>query len=129
MLSYAVAMPGRIASSAAASTLWTTRLDRSLSVPLSRQLAAALRETLSEGRIDAGARPPAPRALAGELGLARSTIVGVFEQLAAEGYIAGKPGSGYFAAASLGATPASETAPTPPRPLSRDGHRVGSDSA
>jgi GntR family transcriptional regulator/MocR family aminotransferase len=126
MLSYAVAMPGRIASSAAASTLWTTRLDRSLSVPLSRQLAAALREALSEGRIDAGARLPSTRALAGELGLARSTIVGVFEQLAAEGYIAGKPGSGYFAAASLGATPTSDTAPTAPRPLSRHGERLRS---
>src|SRR5580693_6065401 len=127
MLSYAVAMPGRIASSAAASTLWTTRLDRSLSVPLSRQLAAALREALSEGRIEAGARLPSTRALARELGLARSTIVGVFEQLAAEGYIAGKPGSGYFAAPSLAAaSPQLPTAPAAARPLSRQGERLRS---
>src|ERR1700722_15081772 len=118
-------MPDRI-SPATPASLWTTRLDRSLPTPLSRQLAVALREALSEGRIDAGARLPSTRALAAELELARSTVVGVFEQLAAEGYILGKPGSGYFAAASLGATPTSDTAPTAPRPLSRHGERLGS---
>jgi GntR family transcriptional regulator/MocR family aminotransferase len=120
-------MPDHSAASVAPSTLWTTRLDRALPVPLSRQLAAALREALSEGRIDAGARLPSTRALAGELGLARSTIVGVFELLAAEGYIAGKPGSGYFAAASLdGATPQTRAEPAAPRPLSRHGERLRS---
>jgi len=106
-------------------TLWTTRLDRASLVPLSRQLAVALREALAEGRIDAGARLPSTRALAGELGLARSTIVGVFEQLAAEGYIAGKPGSGYFAATSLASpVPQLRAAPATPRPLSRHGERL-----
>jgi len=90
---YAAAMPNS-ASSASTATLWTTRLDRALPAPLSRQLAASLREALSEGRIEPGARLPSTRALARELGLARSTIVGVFEQLTAEGYIAGRPGSG-----------------------------------
>jgi GntR family transcriptional regulator/MocR family aminotransferase len=117
-------MANRTASSTAA-TLWTTRLDRGLSVPLSRQLAVALRDALSEGRIEAGARLPSTRALAAELGLARSTIVGVFEQLAAEGYIIGKAGSGYFAAASLGgSTPQLHVEPAAPRPLSRHGERM-----
>ena len=117
-------MPNRT-TSASPATLWTTRLDRALSVPLSRQVAAALREALSEGRIEAGARLPSTRALARELGLARSTIVGVFEQLAAEGYIAGRPGSGYFAAPSLGgASPQARTEPAAPRPLSRHGERL-----
>jgi GntR family transcriptional regulator / MocR family aminotransferase len=112
-------------TSATPATLWTTRLDRSLPMPLSRQLAAALREALSECRIDAGARLPSTRALAAELGLARSTVVGVFEQLAAEGYILGKPGSGYFAAASLGeADPSTQAEPAAPRPLSRQGERL-----
>lgn len=106
-------------------TLWTMRLDRDAAVPLSRQLAAALREALSEGRFAAGARLPSTRALAAELGLARSTVVGVFEQLAAEGYIAGKPGSGYFAAASLGDTaPRPVERPAAPRPLSRYAERL-----
>ena len=94
-------------------------------MPLSRQLASALREALSEGRIDAGARLPSTRALADELGLARSTIVGVFEQLAAEGYIIGKPGSGYFAAASLGDSgPPIRAEPAAQRPLSRHGEHM-----
>ncbi|HVH81566.1 MAG TPA: PLP-dependent aminotransferase family protein, partial [Stellaceae bacterium] len=120
-------MPTRSASATPA-TLWTTRLDRGSPVSLSRQLAVALREALSEARIDAGARLPSTRALAQELGLARSTVVGVFEQLAAEGYINGKPGSGYFAAASL--APPARQAETPsaaaPRPLSRHGERLRS---
>jgi GntR family transcriptional regulator/MocR family aminotransferase len=111
-------------TSAAPATLWTTRLDRASPLPLSRQLAAALREALSEGRIDAGARLPSTRALAVELGLARSTVVGVFEQLAAEGYIAGRPGSGYFAASLAAPGAASRTAPVAPRPLSRYAERL-----
>ena len=93
-------MPSKTRSAATA-TLWTTRLDRASPVPLSRQLAGAMRQAIGEGRIGGGARLPSTRVLAGELGLARSTVVGVFEQLAAEGYIAGKPGSGYVVAAPL----------------------------
>ncbi|HTW51206.1 MAG TPA: PLP-dependent aminotransferase family protein [Stellaceae bacterium] len=111
-------------TSAAPATLWTTRLDRTSPLPLSRQLAAALREALSEGRIDAGARLPSTRALAAELGLARSTVVGVFEQLAAEGYIAGRPGSGYFAASLGASSPAARTETAAPRPLSRYAERL-----
>src|SRR5215469_65458 len=111
-------------SSAAPATLWTMRLDHAAPLPLSRQLAAALREALSEGRIDAGARLPSTRALAAELGLARSTVVGVFEQLAAEGYIAGRPGSGYFAASLRATTPAAPTDTAVPRELSRYAERL-----
>jgi GntR family transcriptional regulator/MocR family aminotransferase len=118
-------MPDRALTSVAPATLWTTRLDRTVPMPLSRQLAGALREALSEGRIEAGARLPSTRTLARELGLSRSTVVTVFEQLAAEGYITGKPGSGYFAAASLAAAgPPIKTEPAAPRPLSRHGERL-----
>jgi GntR family transcriptional regulator / MocR family aminotransferase len=117
-------MPNRTGSSAPA-TLWTTRLDRSSPLPLSRQLAGALRQAIGEGRIGAGARLPSTRALAGELGLARSTVVGVFEQLAAEGYIAGRTGSGYVAAAPLTeAEPRRRNEPAAPRPLSRIGESL-----
>jgi GntR family transcriptional regulator/MocR family aminotransferase len=73
-------------------------------VPLSRQLAAALREASAKGGSTPAPGCPRVAPWPAELGLARSTIVGVFEQLAAEGYIAGKPGSGYFAAVPLGET-------------------------
>src|SRR5712671_1136901 len=94
-----IARPPR--SRPAGAALWAPLLDRGAAVPLSRQLAAALRAAIAEGRLGAGARLPSTRALAAELGLARSTIVAVFEQLAAEGYIAAQPGSGYFVPANL----------------------------
>ena len=110
----------------AGAALWTTPLDRASPVPLSRQLTAALRAALGEGRIEAGARLPSTRILAAELGLARSTVVGVFEQLTAEGYIVGRPGSGCFAAVPLAGTAAApdRAAPGAPRPLSQRGERL-----
>ena len=90
---YARPMPNRTGSSVATATLWTTRLDRALAACRCRASSpVALRQAIGEGRIGAGARLPSTRALAQELGLARSTVVGVFEQLAAEGYIAGRLG-------------------------------------
>ncbi|HEX3863018.1 MAG TPA: PLP-dependent aminotransferase family protein [Stellaceae bacterium] len=106
----------------AGAALWTTRLDRTSTLPLSRQLATALRQAISDGSLGVGARLPSSRALAGELGLARSTVVGVFEQLTAEGYIAAKAGSSHYipARADAGAAPANDKErPTTPRLLSR----------
>jgi GntR family transcriptional regulator/MocR family aminotransferase len=70
-------------------------------VPLSRQLVAALRRAAADGSFGAGARLPSTRSLAGELGIARSTVVAVFDQLTSEGYIEARQGSGYFVAAPL----------------------------
>jgi GntR family transcriptional regulator/MocR family aminotransferase len=85
----------------AGAALWAPPLDRGSALPLSRQLATALRRAIAEGSFGAGARLPSTRALAAELGIARSTVVTVFEQLAAEGYIAARPGSGYFVPEAL----------------------------
>ena len=85
----------------AGAALWATPLDRRSAIALSRQLATALRQAIVEGNFGAGARLPSTRMLAAELGIARSTVVAVFEQLAAEGYIASKPRSGYFVPAPL----------------------------
>ena len=117
--------PGRREAAPGGASLWTTQLDRAAPVSLTRQLAGALRQAIGEGRIGPGARLPSTRALAGELGLARSTVVGVFEQLVAEGYIAGRPGSGYVAAAPL-SDPAmlDRGGPQALRPLSRHGERL-----
>src|SRR5262249_52900175 len=81
------------------------RLDRGSRVPLSRQLAAALRQASAGGRFSGGARLPSTRALATELQIGRSTVVGVFEQLAAEGYLTARPGSGYFVPLPFAAPP------------------------
>src|SRR5436853_3227165 len=115
----------------AGAALWTTRLDRASPLPLSRQLATALRGAIAEGSLGASARLPSTRALAAELGLARSTVVGVFEQLTAEGYIAAKRGSGYFVPPRLAVPNGAATAPAAegtPRLLSRQaGLLIGID--
>src|SRR5260370_26715533 len=106
----------------AGAALWAPLLDRAAPQSLSRQLATALRRAIAEGRFGAGARLPSPRILATELGVARSTVVTVFEQLAAEGYIAARPGSGYFvpeALTEIDRPARSNVAAVAPRPVSR----------
>ena len=102
----------------AGAALWAPPLDRASPVPLSRQLAGALREAVAEGRFTTGARLPSTRELASGLGIARSTVVAVFEQLAAEGYLAPRQGSGYYVPEPLSTrsgrdddAPASDAAP------------------
>jgi GntR family transcriptional regulator/MocR family aminotransferase len=58
-----------------------------------RALEASLREAIRGGRLPAGAGLPSSRALAADLGLARGTVVEVYAQLTAEGWLATHPGS------------------------------------
>lgn len=69
--------------------------------PLHRQLYEGLRDLVLDGRIEPGAQLPATRVLARELGVSRMTVVQVFEQLMAEGYLTGKVGAGTFVSRSL----------------------------
>jgi GntR family transcriptional regulator / MocR family aminotransferase len=64
--------------------------------PAYRWLYAALRDEILEGRLRPGARLPGSRDLGRQYGLSRGTIVNAFEQLRAEGYVAGSVGSGTF---------------------------------
>jgi GntR family transcriptional regulator/MocR family aminotransferase len=77
------------------------QLDPAADTPLYQQLYAEIRAAVLSGRLPAGARLPATRALAGALGLARSTVVNAFEQLLAEGYLESRVGAGTFVAADL----------------------------
>jgi GntR family transcriptional regulator / MocR family aminotransferase len=67
-----------------------------------RQRSAALfdqlRSAILTGRLTAGDRLPTSRALAVELGIARSTIVTVYARLVGEGYAEGRIGDGTFVA-------------------------------
>jgi GntR family transcriptional regulator/MocR family aminotransferase len=65
-------------------------------VPLHRAAYEALRGAILEGRLRPGARLPSTRDLAGQLGVARGTVVAAVGQLAAEGYVAGRTGSGTY---------------------------------
>lgn len=71
-------------------------VDRRQSEPLALQLGRQLREMILSGRMPRAARLPSSRALALDLGLSRATVVHAYEQLASEGYLEGRHGSGMF---------------------------------
>lgn len=66
-----------------------------------RWLYDELRRSMLDGRLTAGTRLPSSRALAQQHGIARGTVVAVFEQLAAEGYVETRVGAGSFVRRSL----------------------------
>lgn len=53
-----------------------------------------LRSAILEGRLRPGTLLPPTRTLARDSGVSRGTVVGVFEQMIAEGYLESRPGSG-----------------------------------
>jgi GntR family transcriptional regulator/MocR family aminotransferase len=55
-----------------------------------------LRQNIVDGQLLQGHRLPPSRSLAIELGVSRTTVVIAYDQLAAEGYIEGRRGSGFF---------------------------------
>ncbi|OXM63813.1 PLP-dependent aminotransferase family protein [Amycolatopsis vastitatis] len=71
-------------------------LDREAVTPLAVQLADALREAAASGHLRGGDRLPSTRALAGRLGVSRTVTSAAYEQLHAEGWIAGRHGSGTY---------------------------------
>lgn len=78
------------------------RIDPGSGRTLSSQLASGLRQAILEGHLKAGERLPATRVLAGELGLARTTVVEAFEHLVSEGLLETRTGSGTFVTATQG---------------------------
>ena len=63
-------------------------------VPLRRQLEGALRAAIRSGRLAPGSALPPSRDLADQLGLSRGVVVDSYSQLATEGYLTAKRGSG-----------------------------------
>ena len=69
-------------------------LDTAAGRSLQRQVYDGVREAILAGRLPPGARLPSTRTLASELGVSRTTVVAAFDQLRAEGYVAGRHGDG-----------------------------------
>jgi GntR family transcriptional regulator/MocR family aminotransferase len=86
-------------------------LDRRSEQPLYEQLEHWLRAAIREGRLAAGARLPSSRGLAAELGISRGVVTGVYEQLAAEGYLDSRQGAAVRVAAGVRAQPPRPAAP------------------
>src|SRR5260370_25845961 len=88
-------------------------LQRSERVPLHRQIATSIRDSIRSGRLPRGSSLPPSRVLAADLGVSRGVVVEAYQQLAAEGYLASQAG-GYTPAAAGPAPPAPPPGPPPP---------------
>jgi GntR family transcriptional regulator / MocR family aminotransferase len=71
-------------------------LDRDSPIPLAVQLAEELRSAAGDGRLRSGDRLPSTRALATQRKVSRTVTAAAYEQLHAEGWIAGRHGSGTY---------------------------------
>ena len=62
----------------------------------SSQLAHALIEAIARGQIHDGDRLPSTRTLAATFGLARTAVVGAYEELTAAGFLVARPGGSTY---------------------------------
>lgn len=74
-------------------------LDRE--APLQHQIYDQLKHAILSRRIKSGSRLPSSRALADRHGVSRNTVLIVYEQLLAEGYLETRPGAGTFIGRSM----------------------------
>src|SRR5689334_3558762 len=90
-------------------------LDRAAPAPLHRQLADGLRDAIRSGRLLPATRLPSTRVLAADLGVSRRLVVDAYSQLAAEGFLLSRHGSGTRVATvdSVGDPTAAAAEPTP----------------
>ena len=78
-------------------------LERNEALGRRAGLEQALRKALQAGQLRVGVTLPSTRSLATELGFARATVVAVYEQLTAEGYLVSRQGAATTVAAITGA--------------------------
>jgi GntR family transcriptional regulator/MocR family aminotransferase len=105
---------------------WSTFGGRDLHLDLNgpagrrSSLEEALREAIRSGRLATDSRLPSTRALAADLGLARGTITEAYDQLAAEGWLVARQGSGTRVASApttvAVSSPRPATSPAAPSP-------------
>ncbi|CAG4898264.1 MocR-like pyridoxine biosynthesis transcription factor PdxR [Paraburkholderia gardini] len=74
------------------------RLDRAAAEPVYRQVLRLMQQAILTAQFPPGAKLPSSRTLAGELGIARNTVLHVYDQLTAEGYVISTTGSGTYVA-------------------------------
>lgn len=95
-------------------------LDRTANESLTSQLRRHLLAAIRSGALRTGVRLPSTRALAAQLGVSRPLVVDAYGQLAAEGYLALRPGARPTVVAGMNA-PAQRIAEQPaPDPIRFD---------
>ncbi|MFJ7951072.1 PLP-dependent aminotransferase family protein [Lysinibacillus sp. NPDC096418] len=77
--------------------LWIP-IDRSLDIPLNRQIYQKLREKILSGDLQSGERLPSTRELSSALAVSRNVILEAYDQLLAEGFLDSRRGAGTFVA-------------------------------
>ena len=102
-------------------TISDIAIDRRSLTPLFRQVYGAISSAIVDGRLQAGARLPASRAMAEQLCLSRTVVVSAYEQLLAEGYATGRVGSGTYVANDLPERPGGRTRPAGTNRTARHG--------
>jgi GntR family transcriptional regulator/MocR family aminotransferase len=105
------------------------QFDPHSALPDHRQLYSILQRGIRASVLPAGLKLPPTRALAEALGIARNTVVHVYEQLALEGYVQAGVGRGTYVAA-VGPRLVDRAAATPARSalLSRRGSQLLGDA-
>ena len=81
--------------------LFAWQVDRASGTPLFRQVYLQIRAAIVSRTLAPGLRLPSTRELASRLRVARTSVISAYEQLLAEGYVAGKARSGTFIAFDL----------------------------
>jgi GntR family transcriptional regulator / MocR family aminotransferase len=87
--------------SAGWSSFYGWRVERRGGTPLSRQIYMQARGAVLNGVLTPGSALPSSRAMASRLGVARACVVAAYDQLATEGYVESRRGSGTFVCADL----------------------------
>jgi GntR family transcriptional regulator/MocR family aminotransferase len=77
------------------------RIDSRLREGLQQQIYRSIRRAILDGIVGPGTRLPSSRALAGDLGVSRTTTLLAVQQLQAEGYLTARRGSGTSVADEL----------------------------
>ncbi|TAM32189.1 MAG: PLP-dependent aminotransferase family protein [Paraburkholderia sp.] len=76
----------------------SAQLDKDSAEPAYRQLLQLMQQAILTGRLAPGTKLPSSRTLALDLGVARNTVLHVYDQLSAEGYVISSTGSGTYVA-------------------------------
>ncbi len=84
-------------------------IDKSLPVPVGRQLYGLLSYLLSHGDLEQGTRLPSVRRMAVTLGLAQGTVAQVYQNLRDDGLIEMRQGSGAYTRPALPHAPAHDS--------------------
>ena len=73
-------------------------LDKAGGEPAYRQINSLLQQAILSGQLPPGTKLPSSRTLASDLRVARNTVLHVYDQLTAEGYVTSSTGSGTYVA-------------------------------